>query len=235
MALLAVTAMLALAAGPATRPSVGTPRDNIPPATQPAASAAQPSATRPARTGDPALDFLLDAATNAPATRPAAGDAQAATRPANPFAEDGHAGDSGTVRPGQILLSSGQKVRGKFATTPKTPLRVWVEKDRAYREIAFGEIRSAVAHVEWERNEREWQFVESGSDIKRYSGKTYPIRELQYVLTLKDGTAVRGSVVAPIHLKAPAGHVTFVLHKRQKGEVGQSIRDLAYVQRLDLD
>lgn len=85
------------------------------------------------------------------------------------------------------------------------------------------------------RDEKEWRFRESGSDVKIYSGKTYPLRELQYTLTLTDGNRVEGGVVAPLDVQTKDGRFTFVLNKRQKGEVGQSLKDLVYPVRVELE
>lgn len=200
------------------------------PSTRPARAASAPStapATKPTEsTGDPALDFLLNAATDAPVrttTRPA-------TQGVNPFVDRK---DPGGARPGTIILSNGEKLRGRIASTLDKPIRVWIEAEKAYFNVAFGEMKSAEAKVLWERQEKEWRFRESGSDVKEYSGDAYPLRELEYVITLVDGRIVRGGVVSPIYLQTHDGHATYVLHKRQKGQVGQTLKDLVYVVRVE--
>ncbi len=207
------------ATGPATRPPSR-------PATTPATTPA-PSTTR--STGDAALDFLLDPAV-AVTSRPAT--SQPATKPTNPF---DNRRDAAGIRDGVLHLSSGEKIRGRLATTEGRPIRVWVEKEQAYRDIPFRLIASAEAKLLWERDEKEWRFKESGSDLKEYSGRTYPARELEYTITLTDGTKVHGAVVAPIYLQTKEGHVTFILHKRQKGEIGQTVKELVYVARVELE
>ncbi|QOV91859.1 hypothetical protein [Humisphaera borealis] len=200
------------------------------------AAATRPStqpATRPAgSTGDPALDFLLESASDLARTPTTLPSKPPSTRPANPFT-DGR--KNAGVRPGVIHLSNGQKIRGKIATTQGKPLRVWVEKDKDYHDVAFESIASVDATLLWERDEKEWRFRESGSDVKIYSGKTYPLRELQYTLTLTDGNRVEGGVVAPLDVQTKDGRFTFVLNKRQKGEVGQSLKDLVYPVRVELE
>jgi len=88
------------------------------------------------------------------------------------------------------------------------------------------------ARVVWERQQPEWEFAESGSDIKQFSGKTYPARETQYVLTLKDGSSETGGIAAPIYFEGSDGTKIFILHKRDKGEVGQALTDLVYVKSI---
>lgn len=193
--------------------------------TRPTTRPASAPASRPS-TGDAALDFLLDPSISAPPT------SRPTSNPVSPFADRR---DDAGVRSGVLHLSSGEKIRGRLATTQGSPIRVWIEKDQAYRDIPFRLIASAEAKVLWERDEKEWRFKESGSDIKEYSGRTYPARELEYTITLTDGTKVHGAVVAPIYLQTKEGHVTFVLYKRQKGDIGQTVKELVYVSRVELE
>ena len=174
---------------------------------------------------DDTLDWLLSHATTAPTTR------EADTLPISPFGEK----NSPESRRGVLTLSNGERIRGRFATTREKPIRIWVAKEKEYRDIPFTLIKSMEAKVLWERDEKEWHFKESGSDIKEYSGKTYPARELEYAVTLVNGQSITGGIVAPIYVSSGERTATFVLNKRQKGEVGQTLKDLAYVKRVELD
>jgi hypothetical protein len=182
-------------------------------------------ATQPSQSD---LDFLLSQP-NAAATQPAGGDAGATTRPASPF--DSQATDG--AREGTMLMSNGEKIHGLIAHTQRKPVRIWVAEEGEYKDVAFASIRSIQAKVVWERDEKEWHFKESGSDVKEYSGKTYPARATEYVVTLDDGTAIAGGVVEPLYLLTSDGPVTFALHKRDKGEVGQTLDQLVYVKQVD--
>ncbi len=189
-----------------------------PPATQPA--------TAPA---DPTLDWLLNQATTAPsAPAPAT---VPSTQEETPFGEN----KNPDIRRGAITLSDGEKIPGKLATTAEQPIRLWDEQKKEYRDIPWKVIKSMQAKVLWEREEPEWHFKESGSDIKEFSGKTYPNREMQYTIELRNGQSVTGGVAAPIYLQTPKGNKLFILHKRDKGEVGQTLKDLVYVKRVDLE
>src|SRR5207245_11487756 len=127
------------------------------------------------------------------------------------------------ARPGVIDLSDGKIVRGNIATTAEKQLRVWVEADKQYQDIPFSMIRSIQATIVWERDEREWRFKASGSDVKEYSGRTYPARETTYKITLSDGQSIEGGIVAPLYVTGDdnGSTKTYVLHKRDKGEPGQ--------------
>jgi hypothetical protein len=176
---------------------------------------------------DPALDWLLSQATTAPSTQPTTD----ATTTVSPFQEK----NSKDIRVGIIHLSDGSTVKGKIATTAQKPIRIWDEKDKEYRDVPFALIRSIKAEVLWEREEKEWRFIDSGSDIKEFTGKTYPAREYHYTVTLIDGQTLSGGIVAPIYFKDDKEEKTYVLHKRQKGEVDQTLKDLVYVARVELD
>jgi len=184
------------------------------------------AATQPA---DPTMDWLLSQAATAPATPSAP---PPASRPVSPFQAPQQ--DPETRR-GTVTLSTGQVIKGPIATTREKPIRVWDAAEKEYRDVPLSLIRTLEANVLWERDEKEWHFIESGSDIKEYSGKTYPARELQYTVTLLNGQTITGGIVAPLYVGNRGEQQTLVLHKRQKGPIGQKLTDLAYVQRVDLE
>jgi hypothetical protein len=182
-------------------------------------------ATQPTPTTDPTMNWLLSQATTAPATQPVD---VPATEPSVLFSK-GMRDDS---RPGSLTLSNGLVVQGWLSTTLKQPFRVWDDDNKVYNDVPFSLIQSIKASVVWERDEQEWKFAASGSDVKEYSGKIYPARQTDYEFTLKDGTTVTGAVVGPIYVENPDGIKIYVLHKRDKGEDGQALKDLVYVKSV---
>lgn len=175
---------------------------------------------------DPNVDWLLSSATTQPAARPT-------TRPAMPTSSPVVLVDPiGDSRLGTITLSDGSHVTGSISTTAERPVRVWVEADKSYHDLPFDSIRSIDAVVLWERMEREWTFKATGSDVKVYSGRTYPARDTQYRFTLDDGTIVTGACVAPLYLHRAGGEKTYVLYKRDKGPIGQKLNSLVFVRHV---
>jgi hypothetical protein len=143
--------------------------------------------------------------------------------------------DDGETRTGTVTLSDGTVITGRVATTAEKPIRIWVAEEKQYEDVPLSQVASAEARVAWERDEPEWNFKESGSDVKVYSGRTYPARELTYKFTLTDGTVLTGGVVAPLYTTTADGRTrTLVLHKRYKGTAGQKLTDLVYVKRVEL-
>ena len=176
---------------------------------------------------DPTMSWLLSGATTAPS--PA--DTVPTTQPS---ALQGGDNDLDQPRPATLTLSNGQQITGNFSTTLEQPIRVWVESEKEYHDIPFSLIQSIQAHVDWERLEPEWNFKESGSDVKIYSGKTYPARLTSYTITLTSGQVVTGAVAAPLYLNEPDGsQKIYILHKRDKGQDGQTLSDLVYVKQVE--
>lgn len=182
--------------------------------------------TQPA---DATLEWLLDQAEPAPTTQPTS----PTTQPASPFLQ----ADRPDARSAVITLSDGSVLKGNVTTTPDKPIRVWDDRNETYRDIPFRLICSLEAHVLWERDEPEWRFLDSGSDLKEQTGRTYPARELQYTITLVNGQTLHGGIVAPLYFKSATDsnrRQTLVLHKRQKGEIGQTLEQLIYLQKVEL-
>ncbi|MFI5379329.1 MAG: hypothetical protein ACHRHE_08530 [Tepidisphaerales bacterium] len=179
------------------------------------------------KTGDDDLDFLLGKAKPSTATsKPAIPTSRPVTMPVSENPE---------ARKGVVILSNGEKIRASLSTTREKPVRLWDEKDEKYRDIPFDLIKSAEAKIVWERDEKEWHFIASGSDIKEFTGKTYPARELQYEVTLLNGQKITGGIVAPIYAQGSGQTLTYVLNKRQKGDVGQTLKQLVYVKKVELE
>ena len=200
------------------------------PAADPASNAAttQP-ATQSTSSQDPFMDWLLS---RGPVTQPvAAATAPAGTQPSNPFlAELSKEGQNGI-----ITLSDGRRISGFITTTAEQPIRVWDEAAKQYHDLPLMTILTIKAKVIAEGQEQEWNFEKGGSDVKIYTGKSYPTRETQYEVTLTNGQTVTGGIAAPLYIKTAKGSELFILHKTDKGTVGQSLDDLVYVKSVELN
>ena len=185
------------------------------------------SATAPttAASPDAATDYLLNAA--APMTAPARATTMPTTSPLTERTTDVQ------TRQGIITMSDGQKIAGDIATTAGKPLRVWDEQAGEFRDLPIQTIASITAQVLWEKEEPQWRFKESGSDIKIETGKTYPSRETAYRFALTDGSIVTGGVVAPLMIRVDGQSTTYILHKRDKGDIGQTLGDLKFVKSVE--
>ncbi len=185
-------------------------------------------AAEPAKkTGDDDMDFLLGKA------KPSAATSKPVIPKERPQTMPG--AENPEARMGVVILSNGEKIRASLATTREKPIRLWDDKDEKYKDIPFDLIKSAEAKITWERDEKEWHFIASGSDLKEFTGKTYPARELQYEVMLINGQKITGGIVSPIYATGSGQTLTYVLNKRQKGDVGQTLKQLIYVKKVELD
>ena len=118
--------------------------------------------------------------------------------------------------------------------------------DKRQREIPLRAIREIEAKVEKEWIEKEWRFKELALDEKYFTGRTYPVRKYVYTVTLKDDRKITAPVAEIFYLKPfreLAGGartdeepeaVRFMIHKRDKGHPGTSLKSLAYVKLIKL-
>jgi len=183
-------------------------------------------ATQPATQPDSTMDWILSHATTAPATQP---DETITTEPTPVLSSPQNRTDA---RPGVVTLSNDKTIRGSLSTTLQQPFHIWIEDSKQFTDIPFSLIKSIQVNVVWERQQPEWKFAASGSDIKEYSGRTYPARQTDYIFTLKDGSTVTGAVAAPIYVDSNTGETAYILHKRDKGDPGQTLNDLVYVKSV---
>jgi len=145
------------------------------------------------------------------------------------------------ARPGTIYFSNDRKVSGLIYSTRGKPLRIFDEKLNKNVDVYIPEILTIQTVVEDEKMEDDWRWLEAASDKKVYTGKKYPRREYGVIITLrkkdKKGKHYRfsGHMSAPIYVlenekKKP---VRFELHKGHKGEIGQTLKGLVYIKKID--
>jgi len=182
-----------------------------------------------AAAGPEPLQIVARHATSAPASRPAA------TMPASPLAADPIARRQ--ARRGTIILSDGTRYSGVIWTTLDKPLRIYVQAQRRYRDVPIAAVKRIAAEVLWERMVDDWRWKHAGSDVKVLTGRLYPARQTIYRFELAGGTSITGDVAAPLWIRCDAGGKVkrFILHKRQKGPLGKTLKQLVYVQEVVFD
>jgi hypothetical protein len=224
MAALLLVAMPAALSAPALGAETGGPSG---------AKEASPAEAR-GEAAPPARDMAPDAAAEDDA-QPAAAEAEAAPR--SPFGGS-QIGRRSDALDGVVELSSGAKVPGRIYMTRGQDLLVRETPKTAWQRVPPAALASIVARVDWERMDRQWRFKTAGNPEKVYTGKTYPNRRLSYVLTLRDGKRIEGRLKGvPLYVEPGDGAKKpqlFVLHERQKGRVGQKLKDLVYVAAVRL-
>ncbi len=135
--------------------------------------------------------------------------------------------------PGYAELSSGLKVPGHIYTTRAKRLKVYNLERQIYEYVPVPALESIEAVVEWARMDNQWRFKEAGSTEKVYTGKSYPVRMLKWRLTLRNGHEIVGHILGqPLYVEHNGKRERFVLHKRQKGPLGDTLDDLVYVREV---
>jgi hypothetical protein len=171
---------------------------------------------------------------------PAAGGGE---EPPNPF---------GTVRRqrtdaigGAVYLSNGKTIRGKVYLTRGHLLRIYDAQKQRVREVPLRVVKEIVCIVKKQWNEKEWRFKENANDKKVFTGRTYPARIYVHQIKLKRGDSITGPLAALVYLEPdppaaskarvrPEKPRRFLLHKRDKGEPGTTLKELVYVKRIVL-
>ena len=152
-------------------------------------------------------------------------------QPANPF------GERNTDRPdavaGKLTLSNDRELTGLLTLTRNKKLHFTHREKKKRLFFDLAEIETIACRVIVERMEPEWRWKENANDEKVYTGRHYPVRELETVLCLKDGRELVGDCTALVYLHTENGASRFIIHKRQKGKVGQKLEDLVYVKLVD--
>jgi hypothetical protein len=134
---------------------------------------------------------------------------------------------------GFLQLSSGDRVEGAIHLTRDALLKFYHAEKKTLLGIRLAELTHIEQQPAVERMEKEWRWLENANDRKVYTGKKYPMRELETVLHMKDGRTLKGELTALLFVANGNGTQRFVLHRRQKGDPGQKLSDLLYVKLVD--
>ncbi len=166
----------------------------------------------------------------------------------NPFAPR----DTGRTDafPGYVELSDGQVFPGLVYLTRDKRLKVYDEEMKRQREIPLRVVKEIECEVKKEWMEKEWRFKELALDEKVYTGREYPAREYLHTITLRDDRTISGPMAEIVYVRPylpkpepgaeayrPDERPTpqrFILHKRDKGEAGTTLKQLAYVKVVKL-
>jgi hypothetical protein len=152
---------------------------------------------------------------------------------ANPFGEPGEAAARKDAVPGYIELSTGVKIPGKIYTTRAKRLKIYNVARELNEYVPVPAIARIDVTVEWERMDKEWRFKEPGNPEKVYTGREYPVRSLAWTLTLRNDHRIAGHILGqPLVVERDGRAVRFILHQRDKGEMGQTLADVKYIRSV---
>jgi len=138
--------------------------------------------------------------------------------------------------PGYIEMSDGKVYVGRIYLTRDARLRIYDDRLKRQRDVPLRVVKQITSQVQKEWMEKEWRFREAANATKVYTGRSYPARIYVHTIELKDGRKITGPLSALVYLRPEDGGRAkkFILHKRHKGEVGQTLAQLVYVKRIKL-
>jgi hypothetical protein len=153
----------------------------------------------------------------------------------NPFRRPEAARPEGVS--GRVLLSDDRQLTGQVYLTRGARLKIYDAQTERQREVPLSEIQRIQAVVAGEWLEKEWRFRENANNEKVYTGRSYPVREYRHVLTLAGGQKLEGTLSAVLYVQAEgaASPTKLLLHKRHKGDPGNSLEALVYVREVVLE
>jgi hypothetical protein len=149
--------------------------------------------------------------------------------------------------PGYLELSDGSVHPGLIYLTRDKRLQISDEQLQRQREVPLQALKQIDCQVKKEWMEKEWKFKETTSDEKMYTGRSYPAREYVHTITLQDGRTIEGGLSGIIYVQPPTHDRTqpgiyrptveaerYIVHKRDKGEMGTDLQSLVYVKLVKL-
>lgn len=154
--------------------------------------------------------------------------------PVNPFKPRGPARPD--ARPGAVTLSDGETFSGQIYITRDKRLRIYDIEAKVYRDIPLVAVKEIDTRVEKEGIEKEWRWKEGGSDVKVFTGKSYPWREYITTITLTNDQKITGHLKAtPVNVDCGGECKKLVVHGKNKGELGETLADLVYICKIVFD
>lgn len=172
--------------------------------------------------------------------------AQAEEPPAlNPFSPVRTERDDAAA--GYIELSDGRVLVGNIYMTRDKRMKIYDEGTKRQREIPLRVVKQIECKVLKEWMEKEWRFKELALNEKYYTGRQYPSRECEYTITLQDDRTITGPLAELFYVQPYAYSAEesrsyrsdvkpekYLVHKRQKGDPGTTLKDLTYVKLIKL-
>jgi len=228
-----MTAALVLAGGAWS----GEPAAPTTPAEKPIA---KPTDGKPTVVGPPDIKYVDDDPEPPGPKSPGQPGQPAAQKPAekpaaNPFGMPSGGISRKDAVPGYIELSTDLKVPGYIYTTRAARLKVYNLDREVWEFVPVPAIKSIETTLEWERMDKEWRFKEAGNPEKVYSGREYPVRKVQYVLTLLNDHKIRGHILGqPLYVARDDKADRFLLNDRSKGAMGETLASLKYIKHVEL-
>ncbi len=137
-------------------------------------------------------------------------------------------------RQGRVMLTDGRIYTGTIYTTVGTPFRLWHASIKRYQDVSIALVKRIRTIVASSRDQRQWRYLQDGSDLKVYSGKTYARIQFLYRFTLLNGRHTTGSLVAPLYIDSHGKKYFFLLMKHFQSKLGEKAANVVFVKDIRL-
>jgi hypothetical protein len=152
--------------------------------------------------------------------------------PPNPFAAERPKRRDAV--PGKLVRSDGKVHRGRIYLTRDKRLELYCDSEKKWHNLRLRDLESLEWKVEFEKEEREWRWKESGSDVKVYTGRKKVDRRYKTVVVKKGGTRIEGHIRGTVIYVQPGkgGRKKFFLYWNHPSDFDQKPEDLVHVKEV---
>jgi hypothetical protein len=152
--------------------------------------------------------------------------------PANPFGP--RVAKRSDAIPGLLTRSNGDAFAGRIYLTRDKRLELYSDKDKKWYKLKLKDLASIRWDVEFEKQEREWRWKDSGSDVKVYTGRKKIDRRYKTVAVKKDGTSIEGHLRGTVvYVESSSVKRKYFLYWNHPASFDQKPEDLIYTRRID--
>jgi hypothetical protein len=135
---------------------------------------------------------------------------------------------------GLLTRSNGDAFAGRLYLTRDKRLELYSDAARQWHRLRLRDLRSLEWNVEFEREEREWRWKHSGSDVKVYTGRKKLDRRYRTVATTLKGERIEGHIRGTvIYVQSSQIRRKFFLYWNHPSDFDQKPEGLLYVARID--
>ena len=137
-------------------------------------------------------------------------------------------------RSGRVEFSNGETLTGGISLSPGSELKL--HAGDALKVLALDRVQQIELSPEKESLEQNYRFIEAGKAIKETEGQPYPMRLLSARIILAGGQALSGHLYTTVlYVEGEANVRKVILPAKQRGQQGQTLKDLVYPVRITFD
>ncbi len=136
--------------------------------------------------------------------------------------------------PGKLVRSDGAVHRGRIFLTRDKRLELYCDSEKKWYKLKLADLAGIKWVIEFEKEEKEWRWKESGSDVKVLTGRKKIDRRYKTVVTRKDGKKVEGHIRGTVVYVQPekGKKKKFFIYWNHPSNFDQKPADLIYTKEI---